>query len=485
MPSKRATVVHPVVPALTEAVDAIVVELEVPNEFSAEVVDEAAAASDDLSRVDHTATPFVTLDPPGSRDLDQAVWIERDGSGYTVWYAIADVGAFVAPGGAVDVEAQRRGETVYLPDRKISLYPPVLSEGAASLLPGVERPAVVWRLDLDEGAEPVRAHAERGHVRSRSQHDYAAVQASLDDGSAEEVFGLLREVGLLREERERERGGVSLPLPDQQVVTGDRGWSLELREPLPVEGWNAHISLLTGMAAAELMLYADVGMLRTLPPVDPRGVARLRRTASALGIDWPQPMDYPDFVRSLHPATPAHAAMLDTCASLLRGAGYVSFDGEIPDQPLHSAVAAAYAHATAPLRRLGDRYVSEICLALCADQPVPQWVLKVLHDLPARLMASQRRSAAVERAVLNVVEAAILSERVGETFAGVVVDIDDKDPMRGVVVLTDLAVQSSVRGQRPLPLGHAVSVRLTEADVAHRRVAFELVETADGAAAKG
>jgi exoribonuclease R len=474
MPSKRATAVHGVVPALTEAVDAIVTELEVPNEFSRQAEDEASSASEQLPRTDHTATPFLTLDPPGSRDLDQAVWIERSGRGYTVWYAIADVGSFVAPGGAMDVEAHLRGETVYLPDRRIPLYPVALSEGAASLLPEQVRPAVVWRLDLDEAGDPVRAHAERGTIRSRSQHDYEAVQAALDDGSADEIWHLLREVGLLRQERERERGGVSLPLPDQQVVTGERGWSLELREPLPVEGWNAQISLLTGMAAAQLMLYAEVGLLRTLPPAEHRGVARLRRTAQALGIDWPQPMDYPDFIRTLRPATPAHAAMLDACASLLRGAGYVAFDGAVPEQPLHSAVAAAYAHATAPLRRLGDRYVSEICLALCADQPVPRWVMDVLHDVPPHLTTAQRRSASVERAVLNGVEAAILSERVGESFAGVVVDVDDKDPLRGVVVLSDLAVQSAVRGQQPLPLGHSVTVRLTEADVGNRRVAFEV-----------
>jgi exoribonuclease R len=241
-----------------------------------------------------------------------------------------------------------------------------------------------------------------------------------------------------------------------------------------VEGWNAQISLLTGMAAAQLMLYAEVGLVRTLPPADPRGIARLRRTAQALGIDWPQPMDYPDFIRTLHPATPAHAAMLDACASLLRGAGYVAFDGAVPEQPLHSAVSAAYAHATAPLRRLGDRYVSEICLALCADQPVPRWVMDVLHDVPPDLTTAQRRSSSVERAVLNVVEAAILSERVGDSFSGVVVDVDDKDPLRGVVVLSDLAVQSAVRGEKPLPLGHSVTVRLTEADVANRRVAFEV-----------
>jgi exoribonuclease R len=481
MPTTRPLALRGDVPALTGVVDTILTDLEVPTDFPPEVVEEAVAAAragaGSQARTDHTGRDFVTIDPPGSQDLDQAFHVERSGSGFTVWYAIADVGAFVRPGSALDLEARRRVETVYLPDRRLPLYPTELSEGAASLLPGVDRPAVVWRLDLDAQGELVRTHAERGLVRSRAQHDYPAVQAAIDDGSTQEVFLLLREVGLLREELERERGGVSLPLPDQEVLVSDTGWSLHLREQLPVEAWNAQISLLTGMAAAQLMLYAEVGLLRTLPPADARGVARLRRTAEALGIDWPQPMDYPDLVRTLRPGVPAHAAMLDACTTLLRGAGYVAFDGAVPDQPLHSAVAAAYAHATAPLRRLGDRYVSEVCLALCADQPVEPELLDVLHELPAVLAAGQRRAAAVERAVLEAVEAAVLAGRVGETFAGVVVDVDDKDPHRGVVVLAEPPVESVVRAQVPLPLGHRVTVRLVEADGASSSVAFELVST--------
>ena len=91
----------------------------------------------------------MTIDPPGSRDLDQALHIARRGDGWTVRYAIADVAALVRPGGAVDLDAHLRGVTVYAPDAKAPLHPVVLSEGAASLLPGEWRPAVVWTLELD------------------------------------------------------------------------------------------------------------------------------------------------------------------------------------------------------------------------------------------------------------------------------------------------------------------------------------------------
>jgi exoribonuclease R len=86
-------------------------------------------------------------------------------------------------------------------------------------------------------------------------------------------------------------------------------------------------------------------------------------------------MDYPDFVRALSPSRPDQAAMLNASTRLFRGAGYRTFSGGIPEDVDHAALASDYAHTTAPLRRLVDRYSGEICVALCADQPVPAWVL--------------------------------------------------------------------------------------------------------------
>src|SRR3954467_11592988 len=124
---------------------AIRAEFEVPESFPADVLAEAerVAARPPLPELDATDIELVTLDPPGSRDLDQAVHLAARGDGYRVTYAIADVGGFVTLGGALDAEAPPRGQTVYCPDRRVSLHPPVLSEGAASLLPGQIAPALV------------------------------------------------------------------------------------------------------------------------------------------------------------------------------------------------------------------------------------------------------------------------------------------------------------------------------------------------------
>jgi exoribonuclease R len=157
-------------------------ELEVPGDFASEVLDEATRSAGNVPLPDEDATdiPFVTVDPVGSRDLDHAVHLARDGDGYLVSYAIADMAAFVAAGGALDLETHRRGETLYFPDKRVPLHPPVLSEGAASLLPGELRPAVLWRIGLAHDGTVRSSDVRRARVRSTARLDYAGVQAALD-----------------------------------------------------------------------------------------------------------------------------------------------------------------------------------------------------------------------------------------------------------------------------------------------------------------
>ena len=263
---------------LRESLD---VELGFPDDVRADA--EKSVDSPRLPDNDQTSIPFVTIDPPESMDLDQALHLERDDTGFRVRYAIADVAAFVEPGGPMDREAHERGQTLYAPDEDARLYPPELSEGAGSLLPGETRPAVLWTMDLDETGEGIEVDVRRALVRSREKLDYEGVQRSLDDGTASESLQLLREVGLLRQEREARQGGVQLAIPEQEVEETANGYELQFRAMLPVEGWNAQISLMTGQAAAELMLKAELGVLRTLPKASRRAVERLRLTAKALG----------------------------------------------------------------------------------------------------------------------------------------------------------------------------------------------------------
>lgn len=477
MPARKVELPVVVPPELAAGLARIRTDLQVPEDFPADVTAAAvrAAAGPRLPELDRTDLELVTIDPPGSRDLDQALHLARDGEGFVVSYAIADVAAFVTAGDPVDLEAHRRGMTLYAPDHRTPLHPPALSEGAASLLPDLVRPALLWTLRLDARGQMTDAEVVRALVRSREQLDYSGVQAEIDSGSARESLALLKVVGQWREQRERERGGVSLQIPEQEVVPGPDGWRLEFRAPLPVEGWNAQISLLTGMAAAHLMLYGQVGILRTMPPADPGALRRLRQTAKALQIGWPAELDYPEFVRSLDPHLPAHAAMLDACTMLFRGAGYQAFSGSVPADAEHSALAIDYAHCTAPLRRLVDRYAGEVCLALCAGTPVPDWAMRALDALPVEMAAADRRAKKYERAVIDLVEVCLLAARIGEVFPATVIEVDTAR-RHGTVMVADPAVEAKVTGP-DLPLGHEVSVRLVTADVTKGSVAFELVSS--------
>ncbi|HWI42024.1 MAG TPA: RNB domain-containing ribonuclease [Nocardioides sp.] len=481
MPSNVVVRVSTTSPEVQEGLAAIAAELELPGEFPPEVVAaaEQAARAVVLPELDRTDIALLTIDPEGSMDLDQALHIERapgDAGGFVVHYAIADVAAFVKPGDPVDLEAHRRGETLYGAGTRIPLHPPALSEGAASLLPDQVRPALLWTLDVDAAGACTGVRVERAQVRSRERWSYVGAQEALDNGSAGEVLQLLREVGQLRVQQEQERGGISLPLPEQEIEETDGGLRLVFREQLPVELWNAQVSLMTGMAGASLMVEHEVGLLRTLPPPDPRDVARLRRVARGLGIAWPDAMEYDDFIRSLDPAKPAHQAMTVACTRLLRGSGYAAFDGSLPEQTRHSAIAAEYAHVTAPLRRLCDRYAGEVCIALCAGEPVPGWALRALPELPKEMQESGRRAGSYERAVLDLVEAAVLADRVGEEFDAVVTSVQEGHEDQGVVLIADVGVEAPVSSssKQPLPLGQDVRARLVTADIAARKVAFEV-----------
>lgn len=437
--------------------EAIRREAGVPEQFAPRALEEAeraaAAEHDDRERVD---LPFVTIDPPGSRDLDQALHIERRGDGHRVRYAIADVGAFVTAGGALDAETHARGVTVYAPDAKTPLHPPVLSEGAASLLPGEWRPAVLWTHDLDARGELRQTHVARAAVRSTAQHTYADVP--------DDVAALLAEVGERRLEIERARGGVRLDLPEQEIVKDGGSWTVRYRTPLETEEHNAQISLLTGMAAAKLMLEAGIGILRTQPAPEQKALNRLRRQAAALQVDWPDGEPYNAFIARLDRANPRHAALLQEATGVGHGAVYTAFDGTPPQQREHFAIAAPYAHATAPLRRLQDRYVSECCLAACAQQQPPDWVGRGLPLLPGVMAAADRRARAVERGIVDLVEAVLLEGREGERFDALAID-------ENLVQLREPAVRAKLDGGCPEP-GEEVVVELTKADPATRTVTF-------------
>jgi exoribonuclease R len=327
----------------------------------------------------------------------------------------------------------------------------------------------------------------RAIVRSRAKLSYAQVQRATADATLDEAIGALPELGRLLIARAADRGAINLPIPEQEVdLDGDGHGRLVLRQRVAAEEWNAQISLLTGACAAEIMLGGGIGVLRTMPAPRPAAIARLREAARALGIDWPEQLSVGQVIERVDPGSARGAAFVDHAAELLRGAGYTAFAGTPPDDPGHGAVAAPYAHVTAPLRRLVDRYAAEVCLSLFAGETPPDWASEALPRLPEVMAHSGRRAGAAERGAIDQAEAALLASRVGEEFDAAVIDIDDVKrhgggdhgaaqtrPSGGMIALDDPPVRARCRGV--LPLGERIRVRLVTADVARRTVEFAAI----------
>jgi exoribonuclease R len=450
--------------ALSQGLAAIREQFQLPGDFPPKVEEaaSAAAAKPASGHVDRTALPFVTLDPTSSTDLDQAFSIERLGADLILHYAIADVGWFVADSSSIDAEAWTRGETIYMPDERISLYPPRLSEGAASLLPDGDHPAVLFSVRVSTDGGTSLDGVERAIVRSRAKLGYATVRPSdLPDGFAD----LSRRI----EEAERVRGASRVDPPQQQVVEKPGGgFELAFRPVSPSERANAAMSLAANLAIADALYRHKTGLFRVMPGPNDRAVRRLRQSARAFGIDWPASMSLEQRQRDLDPNDPRQAAFMLAIRRSGERASYAPY--RAGERPWHSAMCATYVHATAPLRRLADRYVNEAALAVAEGRPVPDWVTAAFERLPKVMNRADARASQVDSAVLELAEAVVLAGRAGDLFQGTVTDIDERGAR---IQIADPAVITRV-GVNGLEPGESVRLRLQEVDPARRLARFKL-----------
>ena len=450
--------------ALDSGLAAIREQFDVPSGFSPAVVAAAdsAATRAPTDHIDRTDWPFVTLDPATSTDLDQAFAIERLGDDLLLHYAIADVAWFVNDGDVLDVEAWQRGTTLYLPDSKAGLYPPVLAEGAASLLPDGPRPAVIFHVRLSPAGLPTLEGAERAVVRSRAKLAYDSVKPS---DLPDEFDEFARRVTAAADAR----GAGALSPPEQAVERNDGGYRLEFRPRLASESKNAALSLATNLAVANVMFRAGLGLFRVMAGPDERALRRLRHTAHAFGLAWGRDESLESFSRRLDTNQPADAAFAMAVRRAGGGADYVPFEAGIT--PWHAAMAATYSHVTAPLRRLADRYVVQTALALVNGREVPEQVQAALPRLPSTMDRAEAVASRVERAVVDLAEAVTMHGREGEIFNAVVID-DDEEATR--IQLCDVAVVAKVQARGVQP-GDELRVKLAAVDLAGRNVQFARV----------
>ena len=397
-------------PLLGEGLAAIRAQYAIPDGFPREVLAEAERTKSRApsEHADWTGREFVTLDPESSTDLDQAFVIEPAGDDLILHYALADVGWFVPVGGPMEAEAWTRGLTFYLPDGKARLYPAALSEAAASLLPDGPRPAIIASMRCARDGAVRLEGMERAVVLSRAKLAYDSVDIAAIPHFAEFAARMKRS--------EDARGATRVDPPEQDVERdADGRFHLTFRPWLPSEKANSALSLATNIAIAEALFAARTGLFREMPPPDERALRRLRNTARALRLEWPGNATLAQFEKTLDLATPAAAAFQFAVRRAGNGANYAPFIAG--HTPWHAALGATYTHATAPMRRLADRYVLEAVLAVANGRAVPDDCAAAFARLPAVMDAADAREAAVERAVIDLAEAALLEGREGETFA--------------------------------------------------------------------
>jgi exoribonuclease R len=450
---------------LAHGLAAIRTQFQVPAGFSPDVLAAADAASARVptQHADWTNRPFVTLDPASSTDLDQAFAIERAGGDLLLHYAIADVSWFAADNDVLDREAWQRGTTTYLPDGKASLYPPALSEKAASLLPGGPRPAVVLTSRIAPDGTARLKGAVRALIESRAKLAYETVR----DDDLPAGFAELAERIAAAEER---RGAARVNPPEQEVTRDESGhFTLRFRPQLGSEERNAALSLATNLAVADALQAARTGLFRVMAEPDAGAEARLRRTAAAFHLDWPDAMPLTTFEKTLRASVSSEAAFMMAIRRAGRGASYVPW--RAGQTPWHSAMAATYAHCTAPLRRLADRYVLQAILAIANGRQVPEALAAAFEQLPAVMAKAETRDGQIDRAAIDLAEAVLLADREGTLFRAVVTDIGEGGAR---IQLCDLPIVARTQANGVIP-GEAIRVRLLAADPMQRRLQFERV----------
>ncbi len=449
---------------LRDGLAAIRTQFQIPNDFPAPVlaVAEIAAQRRPDQHADKTHLPFVTLDPAASTDLDQAFHIERSGGDVLLHYAIADVAWFVNDGDAIDVEAWQRGTSQYLPDGKAGLYPPILSENVASLLPDGPRPSIVFVVRIDAAGNVKLDSAERAIIQSRAKLAYDSVR---DDQLPSEFAELANRIAAA----EQSRGSARIDPPEQEVTYSDGKFALAFRPRLQSEARNSAMSLAANLAIADVLQTHKTGLFRTMDAPDDHAITRLRATATAFGIQWDTNQPLLDFQKSLNPSDPKQAAMMLAIRRAGARAMYSPYREGI--MPWHAAMAATYAHATAPLRRLADRYVVQATLAIMSGRPVPDEVEQAFAKLPKIMASADALGGQIGRSVIDLAEAVMLKDRMGEICAAIVTDVDERGTR---IQLVDLPIVTRIVAHGVTP-GEMLRVQLLSVTLEQRSAEFKRV----------
>ena len=488
----------------------------IPDDFPDKVVEQADAAKPQglKGREDLRDLPLVTIDPSDARDHDDACYAHADEDpknegGHVVWVAIADVAAYVTPGSALDIEARKRGNSTYFPDRVVPMLPDRLSGDLCSLHEGVPRACIAVRMVLDAKGNKIGHTFLRGLMRSPASLHYEEVQDAIDGNPNDRTGPLLEPVlkplyaayAALKTAR-AERQPLELDLPERRIELGDDGKvkSVNFRERLDAHKLIEEFMVLANVAAAETLIKKKTPLLfRIHEEPSPEKLESLRETAQAAGFTLAkgQVLQTAHLNRLLDQAAGTNDAELINL-STLRSMTQAYYG---PAHIGHFGLALrSYAHFTSPIRRYADLIVHRALITAHGwgkDGLTPEEI-EGLEQTGAHISDTERRSMVAERDTTDRYLAAFLSERVGNEFTGRISGIArfgafvklDETGADGLVPMRSLGREyfhhdpeaQTLMGSDTgmiIGIGQRVTVRLAEAVPVTGGIALELLEIED------
>ncbi|MPS69296.1 MAG: ribonuclease R [Novosphingobium sp.] len=407
----------------------------IPNRFNEETIEEAeAAAKMPLSaekREDLRHLPIVAIDPSDARDHDDAIWAKPDGEGgFDALVAIADVSFYVRPGGEIDREARRRGNSVYFPDRVVPMLPEVLSADVCSLRSGEDRAAMACHLKIDAQGKVVGWRFTRALVRIHEVIAYEEAQARIDEGRAESHLQDLWACWKVLAQARSDRDPLELELPERRVKLDDQGRIAEiaLRERLDAHRVVEDFMISANVAAAKALEAKVAPVVYRVHEVPSREkLMALKDYLATFGrkLSLGQVITPGLFNRMLKDiADESEKALI--MEAVLRSQTQAYYG---PRNEGHFGLAlGSYAHFTSPIRRYADLLVHRALVdAYGLEQPAPKGKIPATSGLSERdrddlgrvseaISAAERRAMEAERETIDRYVAAWLSARVGDVF---------------------------------------------------------------------